>query len=147
MTPNYVLQPYHHGWARTTPSKHNYNHTIKSRLQLLRHGMTPAALYQGMTRSTPSALFKPGLQSPHKGMTLPITPETHCLTTPSKYYSKALFKGLSQAITSRHTSKSPLRHNLYPSFKQIKQLLYLLETNQPVQNKVDLLVKQSFNQI
>jgi len=80
-------------------------------------------------------------------MTLPITPETHYLTTPSSYYSKALFIGLSQAITSRHSSKSPSRHDLYPSFKQIKQLLYLFETNQPVQNKVDLLVKQSFNQI
>ena len=147
-----------------TLSKHDSSHSIKAWLQVLLSALIFHPLYQGMTQATPSrhdsnysvkgwlqplsALFQPlyqgELQSLHKGMTRPITPAKHYLTTPSRYYSKALFIGLSQAITSRHSSKSPSRHDLYPSFKQ---LLYLLETNQPVQNKVDLLVKQSFNQI
>jgi len=112
------------------------SHTIKARPQLFRQGMTPATLSRHDSKYSyqhySSHSIKAGLQSLHKGMTRPITPAKHYLTTPSRYYSKALFIGLSQAITSRHSSKSPSRHDLYPSFKQ---LLYLLETNQPVQKK------------
>jgi len=107
------LQLPRQGMTPATLPRHDSSHNIKARLQLLRQGMTPATLskhdpnysvkgwlqplYQGMTPSTLSALFQPlelyqgELQSLHKGMTRPITPGKHYLTTPSRYYSKTLY--------------------------------------------------------